>query len=98
MACPLGVWASLGLVKRGVPAESAVDVWAVLCGVVFGGLGGEHRSMTSFVADVASMGSMGSSVGRFASVLEAVSWGAEGRHNSMTVCVPCVSVVSDGVA
>ena len=40
MAGPLGVWASLGLAKRGVPAESAVDVWAVLCGVVFGGLGG----------------------------------------------------------
>ena len=63
----------MGLVRRGVPAESAVEVWAVLCGFVFEDLGGEQRSMTSVVADVASKGSMGSSVDRFASVFEAVS-------------------------
>ena len=54
--------------------------------------------MTGFVAGVASVGSMGSSVGRLASVLEAVSWGAGGRRGSMPVCVPCVSVASGGVA
>ena len=81
-----------------MPAGSAVDEWAVLCGVAFEGLGGEHKSMTGFVAGVASVGSMGSSVGMLASALEAVSWGAEGRHKSMPVCVPWVSVASDGVA
>ena len=63
-----------------------------------GGLGGEHTSMTDVVTGVAAVRSMESPVSMLASVLAAVSWGAEGRHKSMTVCVPCVSVASDGVA
>ena len=68
-----------------------------MCGRL-GGLGGEHTSMSGVGTGVASVRSMGSPVGMLASVLKAVSRGAEGRHRSMTVCVPCVSVASDGVA
>ena len=88
VACTLGIGASLVSARRGVPTESTVDMWAIVCGVALGGLEGEHKSMTGFVAGVASVGSMGSSVGRLASVLEAVSWGAGGRRRSMRVCVP----------
>ena len=87
-----------------MPTESAVDMWAIVCGVALGDLEGEHKSLTGFVTGVASVGSagrggpMGSSVGMLASVLEAASGGVEGRHKSMTGCAPCVSVASDGVA
>ena len=59
VACTLGIGASLVLVRRGVPTESAVDMWAIVCGVALGDLEGEHKSMTGFVTGVASVGSAG---------------------------------------
>ena len=85
VACTVGIEAFLGSAGGGEPTVSVVDIWATVRGASSGGLEGEHRSITGFVTNVAS-------------VLEAASGGVEGRHKSMTGCAPCVPVASDGVA
>ena len=85
VAGTLGIGASMASAGRGEPTESAVDMWATVRGAALGGLEGEHKSITGFVTNVAS-------------VLEAAFGGVEDRHKSMTGCAPCVPVASDGVA
>ena len=99
MACTLGIWASLVLARRGVPTESAVDMWAIVHGASSGGLEGEHKLITGFMTCVASVGSAGgepmvSSVGIWGTILEAASRGVEGRHRSMTGWAPCGPMAS----